>query len=387
MPKLRVLIVDDAVVVRKILTDSLSADPDLEVVTAANGRIALAKLAQVNPDVVTLDFEMPEMDGLATLKAIRQTHPKLPVIMFSTLTERGAAVTFDALAAGANDYVTKPANVGSVGTAIARINDELIPKIKSLCGRHAPAVSGAAELKPGASCPVRFPRPAGSTGPGSMLAAGAAGNARFDAGGTLRPATRIEMIAIGVSTGGPNALSALLPTLAADFPVPIAIVQHMPPVFTRLLAERLAGQCALKVRESEPGMTLGPGELIIAAGGSHMTLERTAGIAKVASNMDPPENSCRPAVDQLFRSVARGYGASALAVVLTGMGSDGLRGCEHIREAGGDVVVQDEASSVVWGMPGFVAKAGLAGRVLPLTEIGTELTRRAWEGRKRRKAG
>lgn len=382
MPKLRVLIVDDAVVVRKILTDSLSADPDLEVVTAANGRIALAKLAQVNPDVVTLDFEMPEMDGLATLKAIRQTHPKLPVIMFSTLTERGAAVTFDALAAGANDYVTKPANVGSVGTAIARINEELIPKIKSLCGRLAPAVSDRTDLRLGASCPVRFPAP-----PAAAIAPSArAAMVTPPLIAAAKPG-RIEVVAIGVSTGGPNALSALLPTLAADFPVPIAIVQHMPPVFTRLLAERLAGQCAVKVRESEPGMVLRAGEVVIAAGGSHMTVERAGGVVKVASNMDPPENSCRPAVDQLFRSVARGYGASALAVVLTGMGSDGLRGCEHIREAGGDVIVQDEASSVVWGMPGFVAKAGLAGRVLPLAEIGQELTRRAWEGRLQRKAG
>ncbi len=360
MPKLRVLIVDDAVVVRKILTDSLSADPDLEVVTAANGRIALAKLSQVNPDIVTLDFEMPEMDGLTTLKEIRKTHPKLPVIMFSTLTERGAAVTFDALAAGANDYVTKPANVGSVATAISRINSELIPKIKSLCGRGAPAVSTQAELKPGAACPVRFVPPAAAI-------KGKRG--------------RVELVAIGVSTGGPNALSELLPTLPADFPVPILIVQHMPPVFTKLLADRLAEQCRLKVRESEPGLVLRAGEIIIAAGGSHMTVESAAGLQRTASNMEPPENSCRPAVDQLFRSAAKTFGASTLGVVLTGMGSDGLRGCEHIREAGGEVVVQDEQSSVVWGMPGFVAKAGLANRVLPLREIGPELTRRAKEGR------
>lgn len=359
VPKLRVLIVDDSVVVRKILSDSLSADPDLEVVTAANGKIALAKLSQVNPDLVTLDFEMPEMDGLTTLKEIRKTHPKLPVIMFSTLTERGASVTLDALAAGANDYVTKPANVGSVGIAMARIKDELIPKIKMHCGRVAPLTVDSPQetVKPGATCPVRF-EPVANV-----------------------PAGRVDVVAIGVSTGGPNALSALLPLLAKDFPVPVVIVQHMPPVFTKLLADRLAAHCSIGVVEGEPGMVLRPGQAIIAAGGSHMTVQMSAGVARIATNMDPPENSCRPAVDVLFRSVTAAYGRATLGVILTGMGSDGLRGCGHIREAGGQVIVQDEASSVVWGMPGFVAKAGLANKTLPLREIAGELGRRVREGR------
>jgi len=359
VPKVRVLIVDDSVVVRKILSDSLSADPDIEVVTAANGKIALAKLVQVNPDLVTLDFEMPEMDGLTTLKEIRKSHPKLPVIMFSTLTERGATETLDALAAGANDYVTKPANVGSVGIAIARIKEELIPKIKMHCGRVTPLTADTPQetAKPGATCPVRFERV------------------------TNVPAGRVDVVAIGVSTGGPNALSALLPLLAKDFPVPVVIVQHMPPVFTKLLADRLSAHCSISVVEGEPGMVLRPGQAIIAAGGSHMTVQVTAGVARIATNMDPPENSCRPAVDVLFRSVAVGFGRASLGVILTGMGSDGLRGCGHIREAGGQVIVQDEASSVVWGMPGFVAKAGLANKTLPLREIAGELGRRVREGR------
>jgi two-component system chemotaxis response regulator CheB len=344
MPKLRVLIVDDAVVVRRILTDALSAEPDLEVFAAANGRIALAKLGQVNPDVVTLDMEMPELDGLATLKELRKTYPKLPVIMFSTLTERGAAATLDALAAGANEYVTKPANVGSVAVAIARIKSELIPKIKALCGIHEPPATQPAPARPATRAP--------------------AGN---------KP---IEIVAIGVSTGGPNALSAMLPQLPRGLAVPLVIVQHMPPIFTKLLAGRLAGQCAIEVTEGAPGMPLRGGQAIIAAGGSHMVVRRQDGAVKIGTHMEPPQNSCRPAVDVLFRSVASVYGADSLAVILTGMGNDGLRGCEQIREAGGRVIVQDEASSVVWGMPGFVARAGLAEKVLPLKDIAAEIVRR-----------
>lgn len=346
MAKLRVLIVDDSVVVRRILTDALGSEPDLEVVSAAYGRIALAKLSQVNPDVVTLDMEMPEMDGLTTLKELRKTHPKLPVIMFSTLTERGGAATLDALAAGANDYVTKPANVGSAAVAIARIKEELIPKIRALCGIH--------------EAPVYVAKPAPLRAVAPVVAA----------------TTALEIVVIGVSTGGPNALSAMLPLLPRDLPVPIVIVQHMPPIFTKLLADRLAGQCAIGVVEGVPGMALRAGQAIVAAGGAHTVLLRQAARVVIGTNMERPQNSCRPAVDVLFKSVASIYGSRALGVILTGMGSDGLRGCENIREAGGQVIVQDEASSVVWGMPGFVAKAGLAEKVLPLAEIAGEIVRR-----------
>ena len=343
MPKLRVLIVDDAVVVRKILTEALSGDADLEVVTAANGRIALAKIPQVNPDLVTLDVEMPEMDGLTTIRELRKLYPKLPVIMFSTLTERGASVTLDALTAGANDYVTKPANVGSVAEAFARIKSELIPKIKALCGIREIA---PADLPP-VKAVMRRPAPAGA----------------------------IEVVAIGVSTGGPNALSDLLPRLPRDLPVPIVIVQHMPPIFTKLLADRLATQCAIGVKEGAMGMRLSPGQAIIAPGGCHMVVQRLGNHVLVGTNMDSPQNSCRPSVDVLFRSVATVYGGRTLAVILTGMGSDGLRGCIQLREAGARIVVQDEASSVVWGMPGFVSAAKLADKELPLGEIAAEIVR------------
>lgn len=368
MRKIRVLIVDDAVVVRKMVGDVLAGDPALEVVgTAANGRIGLAKIPQVNPDLVTLDVEMPEMDGLQTLAALRKTYPRLPVIMFSTLTQRGAVATLDALSLGASDYVTKPANVGSVAAGMQRIREDLIPKIKALC-------AGIAGFQP-PPVPPRIQQPEIHTSlrPGSSV-----GHA------THSPGRRVDIVAIGVSTGGPNALAALMPQLPADFPVPIVIVQHMPPVFTQLLAERLAAKSTIHISEGTPGAVLQPGGATIAPGNFHMTVAREATRVCVRMNQDPPENSCRPAVDVLFRSVVEIYGAGTLAVILTGMGQDGLRGCEHVREAGGQIVVQDEASSVVWGMPGFVARAGLADKVLPLEQIWSELIRRVNEGRNAR---
>ena len=399
MARTRVLVVDDAVVVRRMLTDVLSAEADIEVSgVAANGRIALQKIAQGLPDVVTLDVEMPEMDGLETLREIRKTWPKLPVIMFSTLTERGAAATLDALALGASDYVTKPANVGSVTAAIAKIREELVPKVRALAGVPPPPGSGTA--------PAPASKPATpSTAPGASAASGATGAAGAPGGKSLTGMTwasaalasggarpvqsfgatpaaartgseRPAIVAIGVSTGGPNALAALVPALPGDFPVPVVIVQHMPPMFTRLLAERLNTQSKLTVVEGQAGMVVQAGTVYIAPGDFHMELQASGTSVLVRLVQTPPENSCRPAVDVLFRSVARTYGARVLGVILTGMGQDGLRGCEVIHEAGGRVVVQDEATSIVWGMPGFVARAGLAEKVLPLDTIAAEIVRR-----------
>jgi len=351
-------VVDDSVVVRRMVSDALSADPQLEVVgTAANGKIALARVPQVNPDVVILDVEMPEMDGLETLKRLRQTHLFLPVIMFSTVTQRGAVATLDALSLGANDYVTKPANVGSAHQALEQIRAELIPKIKIFCGKV-----GGLEPPP-VTRPVRPPSPSakGSTAP-------------------LRHTGRVELVAIGVSTGGPNALSELVPEFPADFSVPIVIVQHMPPVFTKLLAERLGAKAHINVEEGAPGQAVNAGCAYIAPGNYHMIVQREGRAVRIQTNQEPPENSCRPAVDVLFRSVVEAYGAGVLGVVMTGMGQDGLRGSERIREAGGQVLAQDEASSVVWGMPGYVANAGLADKVLPLNELGSEIIRKVRAG-------
>ncbi len=355
MPPIRIMIVDDAIVVRKALTDALSHDPDLEVAgTASNGRLALAKLPTLRPDIILLDIEMPEMTGLEAIPEIRKILPRVPIIMFSTLTERGAEATLDALTLGATDYVTKPSNsdMGSTSESIAR---DLIPKIKALC--RIP--SGAQNPSPGISRPVpQVERLPIGTRPTSTRTA------------------RLGIIAIGVSTGGPDALGILLPSIPARFPLPIVIAQHMPPIFTGLLARRLASKCALPVRECQPGDVLGPSCVWIAPGDYHMVVQEEKHRMVLRTNQGPRENFCRPSVDVLFRSVAAFYGASTLGVILTGMGQDGLKGCEALCAAGASVIVQDEASSVVWGMPGFVARAGLAEKILPLNQMANEIMRR-----------
>ncbi len=358
MSKIRVLIIDDSVVVRRIVSDVLSGDPALEVAgTAAHGKIGLAKIPQVTPDVITLDMEMPEMDGLATLAAIRKLYPRLPVIMFSTLTQRGASATLDALALGANDYVTKPANVGSVAAAQQSLRDQLIPKIKALCAKTQRVEAAAPQQSVRLARPVTIARTISSK------------------------SSIIDVVAIGVSTGGPNALSELLPAIPANFPVPIVIVQHMPPMFTKLLSDRLDSQCKIEVREGAQGDAVLSNHAYVAPGDYHMVVKRGVANPILLLQQELPENSCRPAVDVLFRSVIDVYGAGTLGVILTGMGQDGLRGCEGIREVGGQILAQDEESSVVWGMPGFVAKAGLADQVLPLNQIAAEIVRRVQKGR------
>jgi two-component system chemotaxis response regulator CheB len=355
MRRVSVLVVDDSVVVRKLVSDVLAADPGIEVAgAAANGKVALAKIPQVNPDLVTLDIEMPVMDGLETLREIRARHPRLPVIMFSTLTARGASATLDALERGASDYVTKPANVGSVQASMASVRDQLIPKIKALCGVvAAPAPRPPA---PFAGRPAATRAWAGATG-------------------------RVDLLVIGVSTGGPDALAAVLPELPATLPVPVLVVQHMPPVFTGLLAKRLNSRCPLAVAEARAGDPVQPGRVLIAPGDYHLRLSGPAGAATARLDQGTPENYCRPAVDVLFRSAAETYGAHTLAVVLTGMGADGQRGAQRIVEAGGEVYAQDQATSVVWGMPGAVTGAGLASKVLPLSAVAPAVLSRLAVGR------
>ena len=370
MPKIRVLVVDDAVVVRQLISKVLSQDSELEVVgVAANGRIALAKIPQVNPDLVVLDIEMPEMDGLETLKAIRKTYPVLPVIMFSAVTERGAAATLDALALGAMDYVTKPTQT-SREAAMDYIQAQLSPKIKALC--RTPIDPPFLSMSP-------------LTAQASTLSKRAIATAPIATDRTLgsvsRDRRRIDLIAIGVSTGGPNALTQLLTAFPADLPVPIVIVQHMPPLFTQRLAERLTSQCQIPVLEGDNGDILKPGKAWLAPGNFHMVVERNHTDVQIRTHQAPPENSCRPAVDVLFRSAVQVYGEGVLGIVLTGMGQDGLHGCQCIHEAGGQVLVQDEATSVVWGMPGIVANAGLADRILPLNQLAHEIMRRLEKGR------
>jgi two-component system, chemotaxis family, protein-glutamate methylesterase/glutaminase len=344
--KKRVLIVDDAVVIRKILSDALAADPNVEVAgTAANGRIALTKFGSLRPDIVLLDIEMPEMDGLETVRQLRQIDSRVPIIMFSTPTEHGASATLEALALGATDYVSKPSNFDSDATSEA-IKRELIPKIRALC---------------------RVPEP--------LIAVSRTGNIAVPL--TSRPRVMIpaRLVAIGVSTGGPDALARLLPTLPTNLAVPLVIAQHMPPLFTKMLAARLSGKSALPVRECISGEELMPGTVYLAPGDFHMIVTHELGVPRLRTTSDPKENFCRPSVDVLFRSVAQVYGPKCLGIVLTGMGQDGLRGCEQLYKLGARIIAQDEATSVVWGMPGLVAKAGLADKILPLERIGGEIIR------------
>lgn len=351
MPVARVLVVDDSVLVRKVLTTALDGQSGIEVVgTASNGRIGLQRIALLDPDVVVLDVEMPELDGIATLREIVLTYPRTRVIMFSTVTEHGAQTTLDALEIGASDYLAKPAGKVTLEDSVAYVRRELVPRIR--------AVVSARNADPDSLRPSSL-----RDGDRRLL--------------RERRAVPPRVLAIGSSTGGPNALAELLRQLPPSFPLPIVVTQHMPPVFTRLLADRLAAQVGLPVSEATEGTGLEPGKVIIAPGDHHLTFrKRLGGRVEVVLTQDPPENSCRPSVDPMLRSLVDAFGAGVLAVILTGMGRDGSVGAEVVVRAGGAVICQDEASSVVWGMPGFIAKAGLAERVLPLLEMGSEIQRR-----------
>ncbi|RKS80191.1 two-component system chemotaxis response regulator CheB [Motilibacter peucedani] len=364
MADIRVLVVDDSAVVRRIVAQVLDAEPDITVVgTAENGRVALQKLAALSPDAVTLDIEMPELDGLGTLKELRKTHARVPVIMFSTLTERGAAKTLEALSLGASDYVTKPSNTTALTDSVRSVREQLVPKLRSLTGRDVPAGRPRTPLRPTTSLPTR------PTAPLRPVASTATAVVGPRAGAVRGPVQRPEVLAIGSSTGGPEALARVLTGLPGTLRVPVVIVQHMPPIFTRLLAERLSRASALDVREAAEGDQLKPGTVLIAPGDFHLELVRRGAAVTAHLTSGPAENFCRPAVDVLFRSVASVYGGASLAVVLTGMGSDGRRGAELLRAKGARILAQDEATSVVWGMPGAVAHAGLADALLPIDAV------------------
>lgn len=341
MSAVRVLVVDDSVVARRNITDVLQTAGDIEVVgTAASGLIALQKIGQVAPDVVTLDVEMPGMDGIETVTRIRESFPKVLVIMCSTLTERGADTTLRALAAGASDYVAKPTSLGG-GNGVSSFGVDLLAKIRALAGRPAPFAS----LRP----PPR---------------AVAAPRVRREP---------VSVLAIGSSTGGPNALTAVFAALPRDLSVPVLVTQHMPPMFTKLLAERITASTGFPVVEATDGERIEPGRAYVAPGNFHMTVVRDGTAVRIALNQDAPENSCRPAVDVLFRSVARLYGPGVLGAVLTGMGHDGTRGAQSIVDAGGEMLVQDAASCVVPSMPNSVAAAISVDGVYPIDRLGAEL--------------
>ena len=347
LPQVRVLVVDDSVVMRRVVARALERDPAIARTDfAANGRLALAKVQQRRPDVVVLDLEMPELDGFGTLAELRRSHPGLPVVLFSSVDERSAQATLDALSLGATDFVVKPSGA-SVAEGEAYVAEHLLPLVKGL------AAPRSAEHRPTRA----------DTRPQSSSAAAA------------------QVVVVGVSTGGPDALQSVIGALPGDLATPVLVVQHMPPVFTRLLAERLDRITALAVTEAVDGALLRPGQVLIAPGGRHLAVTRNGVEVRVALNDDPPENSCRPAADVLFRSVVEAYGPGVLAVVMTGMGSDGLAGSAAVRKAGGAVVVQDPATAVVASMPESVLDAGLAHASLSLVELATTIAERAGRGR------
>jgi len=337
----RVLVVDDSVVARRIISEILNNEESIEVVgSAANGRIALAKIPRLNPDLITLDVEMPEMDGLETLSRIRADFPGIKVVMLSNLTRQGGVATVESLFRGASDYVTKASQMESPEAARAFLREQLVPKINALVG--SPGRSSQVRRRKAVVEPISVP---------------------------------VGIVAIGVSTGGPNALRTVLEVLPSDFEVPIVIVQHMPPDFTRSLAERLDALCRIRVFEGRTGGRVSPGTAWVAPGDRHMEIKRVDDGVSLVTRFGPMENSCRPSVDVLLRSVAEHYGPATLAVILTGMGQDGLAGCRMVDQAGGHVLAQDEATSVVWGMPGQIVRAGLAQSILSVEAIGPEIVR------------
>jgi two-component system chemotaxis response regulator CheB len=382
--KVRVVVVEDSAIMRKIIVTALERHPDIDVVhVAVNGLQAVEAVAKYRPDVVTSDVEMPEMDGVAALKEIRKLDAKLPVIMFSTLTQDGAPMAASVLTAGATDFVGKPASsAGSVGV-FKVLEEQLIPKVVGFGRRH----QARAALGDKASRPASAPGTAAQTGlpvtAEKRPTFAAADNRRADAGKQVirHPA---RAVCIAVSTGGPMALMEVFGQFKTPLPVPVFIVQHMPSSFTTSLAARLTTSGVMKVIEPHEGEVAEAGVAYMAPGGLHMVLSKKGTKTHIHLTEDPPENSCRPAADVLFRSAADVYGKDLLAVVLTGMGYDGMKGCEVIRARGGQVVAQDEATSVVWGMPGAVVQNNLADEVLPIGRVADEIvfrTRKVPTGR------
>jgi two-component system chemotaxis response regulator CheB len=374
--KINVMVVDDSAVVRGLIVRMLEADPAIHVVASVgNGQMAINNLQRHDVDVVVLDIEMPVMDGLTALPKLLQIDPSIKVIMASTLTLRNAEISIRALEAGAAEYIPKPSSARDI-SAGDEFKRDLLDKVRTLGNvrrqsrgpRPAPArpVAPAPVARPTAPTPSPAPRSALGHGPVVLRQPGK---------------SKPEILAIGSSTGGPQALFALLKDLrVGQLKLPVVITQHMPPTFTTILADHINRMTGWPCKEAQEGDVVTAGQILLAPGDFHMLIE-TKGVQKVARlTKDAPENFCRPAVDPMFRSVSRAYGDRVLAVVLTGMGSDGAKGGKVIVDAGGTVLAQDEASSVVWGMPGAAATSGICSAVLPLRELGSYITKFANRG-------
>jgi len=367
---LRVMLVDDSAVIRSITRRWLTAEPDLEVVAScANGLHAVRKIKMVQPDVVVLDIEMPEMDGLTALPELLKLMPDVKVIMSSTLTQRNAGISFKALSLGAADYIAKPESISGANGA-SDFSRLLVEKVRALGLARREKV---ADLSPTPS--ARRPgttQKSGTLSKAKMLEAVRPGPAPDV---SLRPASRVvpQIIAIGSSTGGPQALLAVVSGLDCKKSPPIVITQHMPKTFTAILADHLTKGTDFACAEGETGQVLERGHVYVAPGDYHMEIVADGKERKLKLTQEPAENYCRPSVDPMFRTIAALYGPAVLAVMLTGMGHDGLEGAGAVCDAGGTLIAQDKETSVVWGMPGAVAQAGLCSKILPLKKISSEM--------------
>ncbi|MBK7141942.1 MAG: chemotaxis response regulator protein-glutamate methylesterase [bacterium] len=372
---MRVFVADDAILFRRVMSEVLATLPDVEVIgQAQNGKLALQKVRELKPDLLTLDMEMPEMDGLAVLDAIKTLEAPPLVIVVSALTMQGGRLTLQALQKGAFDFITKPEGL-TAEQSREILRNELAPRIKAISLRLG--VRGILRRTP-VSVPaigsaVTPPAPSGApTSPSQVkrVSVSTVENKPF-AGKVTKPG----IVLIGVSTGGPNALSALIPNIPGNLSAPILIVQHMPPLFTQSLAEMLRNKSSLQIHEAKDGMVLEPRTVYIAPGGRQMRLAPgMKGVKTIQITDDPPENNCKPAVDYLFRSVANHFPGQAMAVILTGMGSDGTLGLRLLKRNGCFTIAQDEASCVVYGMPRAAVEAGVVDVVLPLDSIAGRIT-------------
>jgi two-component system, chemotaxis family, protein-glutamate methylesterase/glutaminase len=354
----RVMVVDDSAVIRGLLTRALETDPTIKVVTTVgNGQLAIDALARPDSDieVIVLDIEMPVMDGMTALPRLLQTKPGVAVIMASTLTLKGASVSMKAMSLGASDYVPKPTTTGAISAA-TDFKADLVEKVKSW--------AQAGRRKRGIAAPSPTAEPGAAPAPKRLY--GSQPVKLRD----MPPLMKADCLAIGSSTGGPQALFKMFQSIGKITHLPVFVTQHMPATFTTILAEHLGQAAGMPSAEAKDGEPVVPGRIFVAPGDFHMVVEGTAAQRVVRLNKNPPENFCRPAVDPMLRSIAKVYGGKTLFVMLTGMGQDGLKGAQELINAGGTVIAQDEPTSVVWGMPGAVATAGLCSAVLPLPDIG-----------------
>ncbi len=373
----RVMVVDDSAVIRGLITRALETDPGVQVVaTVGNGQLAIGQLGRSDVDVIVLDIEMPVMDGLTALPKLLEVAPDVKIIMASTLTQRNAQVSLEALQKGAADYIPKPTSTSAIHGS-EEFKRDLTEKVKALGRarrdkRDRNRAAGIPDAKPQSTAATRAATAAGIVAPRISLLSPTAPI-------SLRQASRTipQIVAIGSSTGGPQALFTLLAALPATMRLPICITQHMPATFTTILAEHITRTAKRPCAEGVDGQMIEAGRIYLAPGDNHMKIEQQGTQKVIRLNKEPPENFCRPAVDPMFRSLAAAYGPAVLGVVLTGMGSDGAKGGKVLVEAGGTVIAQDEASSVVWGMPGAAANAGICSAVLPIDKLSGEIVRLA----------